>query len=597
MTKKLPKGKSLAEVNPKLAKEWHPTLNGKLTPSDVSFGAIKKVWWKCEKGDDHVWESTPNGRSKGTGCPICSGRKVVKSNCLATTNPNLISQWHQSLNGKVTPFDVMEKSNKKYWWVCEKEEEHIWETSPNARSRGQGCPYCSGKKVSDSNSFKNNRPDLLQLWDYTKNIDITPKEVSIGSDKKVWWLCEKNKKHTYRSSIYNRVKGKGCPYCAGQKVDKTNSFASSFPELLNLWNYDLNKKNTPDEVVAGSTKKVWWKCLKEADHIWKSSVVNISLGKGCPFCAGKKITTSNCLATINPKLAKEWHPSKNGELTPNNVGIGSIKKVWWKCEKGDDHEWINSVNGRMKDGGRGCPICSNQLIVVSNSLATTNPKLAKQWHPYKNNNSIDPNNVSEGSNKKVWWQCEKGNNHEWRASISSRNRGNGCPFCTLTPQSRQELIITFELKNIFNINPKGFKTRVNGKLWSIDIYIPEINLGIEFDGAYWHKGKRELDKLKTEQLHLKGFHIIRVRQEPLKRIFDTDVIASKDFNGKQITNDILNQILKDHSLDSKTISKINNYLALDSLQNEKELDKYIDKILEEKVKRKVKRTTTKPKLH
>ena len=52
----------------------------------------------------------------------------------------------------------------------------------------------------------------------------------------------------------------------------------------------------------------------------------------------------------------------------------------------------------------------------------------------------------------------------------------------------------------FNIDPKGFKTRVNGKIWSIDIYVPEFNLGIEFDGSYWHKDKRALDKLKTEKL-------------------------------------------------------------------------------------------------
>ena len=101
-----------------------------------------------------------------------------------------------------------------------------------------------------------------------------------------------------------------------------------------------------------------------------------------------------------------------------------------------------------------------------------------------------------------------------------------------------------------------------------------------------HKDKRQLDKLKTEQLHQVGFHIIRVRQEPLKRIFDNDVMASKNFNGKQITNDTLNQILQEHTLELKTISKINKYLALNSLQNEKALDKYIDMILEEKSVRK-----------
>jgi hypothetical protein len=123
-----------------------------------------------------------------------------------------------------------------------------------------------------------------------------------------------------------------------------------------------------------------------------------------------------------------------------------------------------------KEEGGGCPICSNQIIVNSNCLATTNPKLASDWHPTKNGD-LTPFHLSEGSNKKVWWKCDKGSDHEWIANVSSRNNGNGCPFCTLTPQSRQELIITFELKRFFDINPKGFKTKVNNTIKSIDIYI------------------------------------------------------------------------------------------------------------------------------
>ena len=57
MPRKPPLGKSLAEVNPDLVKEWHPTMNGEITPFDVSYGSAKKVWWKCAKGDDHSWQT------------------------------------------------------------------------------------------------------------------------------------------------------------------------------------------------------------------------------------------------------------------------------------------------------------------------------------------------------------------------------------------------------------------------------------------------------------------------------------------------------------------------------------------------------------
>ena len=121
---------------------------------------------------------------------------------------------------------------------------------------------------------------------------------------------------------------------------------------------------------------------------------------------------------------------------------------------------------------------------------------------------------------------------------------------------------------------------------SIDIYISELNLGIEFDGKYWHKGKTALDKLKTEELEGEGFNIIRIRQKPLKRIFEDDVMAEKEYNGKQITNDLLKQIMKDFDLDKRTIREIENYIKKPELQNEKGLDKYIDMIMTEKAERK-----------
>ncbi|MDG1057435.1 MAG: zinc-ribbon domain-containing protein, partial [Flavobacteriaceae bacterium] len=239
---------------------------------------------------------------------------------------------------------------------------------------------------------------------------------------------------------------------------------------------------------------------------------------------------------------------------------------------------------RNKDN-TGCPICLNKKVVKSNRLSVTHPYLAEQWHPTLNKD-ITPNDIVVGTPKKFWWKCEKGEDHIWEASPHLRSKDNtGCPFCTLTPQSRQELIITFELKQFFDINPKGFKTRVNGKLWSIDIYIPLLNLGIEFDGAYWHKDKVDFDKLKTQQLNENGFNIIRVRQSPLKRIFENDILTSKKFNGKAIANKILKQILNSHNLEDKSRVKIERYLTLDSLQNEQALNRYIEDILIEKSKR------------
>ena len=291
------------------------------------------------------------------------------------------------------------------------------------------------------------------------------------------------------------------------------------------------------------------------------------------------------MTTTHPELAKQWHPAKNGKLTPNEVTYGYGKFVWWKCPKGDDHEWKSTVNTRT-NLKTGCTICSGNKVVKSNNLKTLIPNLAMEWHSTKNGR-YKPEMFTINSHFKAWWNCNKDNDHEWITTIDKRTQGRNCPYCDLTPQSKQELTITFELVQFFkDINPKGFKTRVDGKLWTVDIYIPKLNLGIEFDGSYWHKDKRALDKLKTKQLKKEGFDIIRVRETPLKKINRTDVISKQPFNGKEVANKVLKQIMKMYDLDAKKVLKIENYLYKKELQNEKRLDKYIDMILTEKANKK-----------
>ncbi|MBR4117488.1 MAG: zinc-ribbon domain-containing protein, partial [Methanocorpusculum sp.] len=176
--------------------------------------------------------------------------------------------------------------------------------------------------------------------------------------------------------------------------------------------------------TSGSSKKVWWKC-SICGYEWKSIVCDRNSDTGCPACSGK-VTVSgiNDLATTNPNLVKEWHPTKNGSITPYNVTKCSNKKVWWTCDKG--HEWEAKISRRTS--GDNCPYCSSRKVLKGyNDLATLNPELAKEWHPTKNGD-FKPSDITSGSDKKVWWKC-KVCGHEWQAVIGSRNRGRGCPEC------------------------------------------------------------------------------------------------------------------------------------------------------------------------
>jgi hypothetical protein len=579
---------------PEIANQWHPTKNGELTPKDVTSKSTKRVWWKCPVGDDHEWEAPITNRtSKKNGCLICSGHKVVLSNCLKTNYPEIAKEWHPNKNEELTPYNVSHTSSKKVWWQCPKGDDHEYESTVGDRTnRKRGCSVCSGKKVVLSNCLATTHPELAKEWHLTKNGNLSPYDLTKGSTKiKIWWKCLEGDDHEWEAMIANRTNihtQSGCPICTGYKIVKSNCLATTHPELAKEFHFTKNGKLTPYNVGGGHTK-VWWQCAQYKDHVYQASLSHrIRNNSSCPYCFGEKVAISNSLAITHPHIAKEWHPTKNGKLTPYEYKIGSNKNVWWKCSKAPDHEW-NGNRKRINAQGvnQGCPFCAGQKVTLSNCLATTHPELAKEWHPTKNGN-LTPSDFTIGSDStKIWWQCDKGVDHIWKTTINGRDRGKrGCPFCTLTPQSKQELSITFELKLFFDINPKGFKTRINEKLLSIDIYISTINLGIEFDGSYWHKGKRELDKIKTEKLLNVGFSIMRIREEPLKPIFTNDIISTLPFDAKKVTNNILKHILNNYKIASDVSKEMINYLNKKELQNEKRLNKYIDEILEEKAQKK-----------
>ena len=113
----------------------------------------------------------------------------------------------------------------------------------------------------------------------------------------------------------------------------------------------------------------------------------------------------NDLTTTEPQLAKEWHPTRNAGLEPTEVTSGSNKKVWWQCITHPDHEW--QARPLTRTGGSGCPICGAKKVLEGfNDLTTTEPQIAKEWHPTRNDD-LKPTEVTRGSGKKIWWQCNK----------------------------------------------------------------------------------------------------------------------------------------------------------------------------------------------
>ncbi len=108
--------------------------------------------------------------------------------------------------------------------------------------------------------------------------------------------------------------------------------------------------------MAGSNRRVWWICAKGCDHEWEAVIASRVRGNKCPYCAHQKLSVTNSLATLYPEVSKQWHPTKNINLTPNQVISGSNKKAWWRCPNNPNHEWEAVIASRVN--GAGCPICN-----------------------------------------------------------------------------------------------------------------------------------------------------------------------------------------------------------------------------------------------
>jgi len=364
------KENSLLTLNPELAKEWNFQKNGKLTPDLFSTKSGQKVWWLCHLG--HEWETDIYSRTIGTGCPICAipkrakktlQTKIKKNGSLEETCPELVKEWHPSKNYEITPGDVLKGTNKKVWWLCP--IGHEWQAVVSSRSlSGTGCPVCSDKKgretwsktiLDRSGSFAEKFPEIAKQWNYKKNGDLKPQQVTPHSHKKVWWICKDN--HEWQNTPSKRAIGRGCPIC---RLTKKKTLAEKFPEIAKEWNYERNIGLQPSLVTHASVKKVWWKC-KEG-HEWEAKICSRSGSKRCPKCANKqrietrianKLKKGLSLQDRFPDVAKQWHNGKNNKLKPDLVTARSHKRVWWICTNG--HEWEAPVNNRT--GGRGCPIC------------------------------------------------------------------------------------------------------------------------------------------------------------------------------------------------------------------------------------------------
>ncbi len=325
----------LASLYPAIAKEWHPTRNGDLKPTDVTAGSGKKVFWLCPLG--HTYKSAICERTyKNANCSICA--KESKTSFPEQAIYYYIKQvFHDAVNGDTKTLDnkkeldiyipaihtAIEYDGKKWHENVKRDMIKNYECADKKliliRIREEGCPDMEENEYLKIIKCKPN--DIKSLEDVIQNIGKhlgIAFNLDIGKD---------------RSVIYSQY----------IKSIKENSLAIKHPELAKEWNFKQNGQLTPEMVSHGSSKKVWWYLpyddpitMKHFDFEWPASIGSRVRGDECPFLSNKAVWQGfNDLATTHPELAKQWHPTRNGNLTSSDVTAGSHKEVYWINSEGE----------------------------------------------------------------------------------------------------------------------------------------------------------------------------------------------------------------------------------------------------------------------
>lgn len=242
-----------------------------------------------------------------------------------------VAEIHPTKNSALpAPFHPHKDS---VYWQCPHHPEHVWHTQLRCRwtnGHWSKCPVCANRVADGTNTLAATAPDVAAMWHPTRN-SMSADEVVAGANIAAWWLCPVADDHEFKRWLPDQVQNRRpCPCCTGKQVSKTNSVATLYPAVAAQWHPTKNYGLTPDQVRSQDNRLAWFKCPAGPDHEWQARVRYRTVRKrGCPFCAGQKVSVTNSLASLAPGIAEQWHPTLNGDLSPADVTLSSGKKVWW----------------------------------------------------------------------------------------------------------------------------------------------------------------------------------------------------------------------------------------------------------------------------
>lgn len=315
-------------------------------------------------------------------------------------------------------------------------------------------------------------------------------------------------------------------------------------ELMLDWDWVKNNQEglDPNLLTCGSNKTAHWKC-HVCGHEWTTRIERKNKGARCKMCIAQGYTIApkeKSLATLYPRIAEEWDYELN-ETTPDKIYPQSNLSYRWRCSLG--HRWEDSASHRVTRDNA-CPFCSNHRVLEGfNDIKTTHPHLLDEWDYEENNKlGIHPTDVTYGSKQVVHWKCKRG--HTWKCEVYRRTtNGEGCPHCSKELRtSYPEKIIAFYISQLFEDCLENYRSKELSNL-ELDIYIPSLKVGIEYDGSRWHKNS-EKDKAKDSLCRTNRITLFRVRESGCPNYDSDSIKLTATYKNNTELSDAIKEIIK-----------------------------------------------------
>lgn len=364
-------------------------------------------------------------------------------------------------------------------------------------------------------AFSETDPEIALRWagNVAPGETRTPDQFSAKARLLCWWWCGRDGHDRFAAQPRDADR---CPDCTSEREREHQRLMATpvaeVPELVAAWR---DSRPYAGLVVADLT---YWAgfVLRCPEGHKVDKFARVLALHGCPWCRGNATRRAprRPLSEADPEVAATWHPTRNGDRTPDNTPEDYRGPLWWKSVQCCGYEWQEDLEqrtlGRRPQAGRGhyyCPGCQ----AVFGSLAWLDPELAREWHP---DNELTPWHVKPFSDGVVVrWRCSTDPTHEWQASVADRSAGRLCPKCSTAGTSSVEKSFCAAAQAL---DPQAGPGRIGR--WRVDVLVPSVRLVIEYDGAYWHRGKAQIDARKTSALIASGYAVARIRENTLPHL-------------------------------------------------------------------------------